>query len=374
MARQRFGANLGRSALGIVLIAIPMTLAAAYASAFGSATLQLEVTTFLIAVVMVVGLQIFSGNTGIMSFGQMAFVGVGAYVGSICTLDPALKQALGLSLPGFVMDAQLSLLPAALIAALAAGIVAALTSLPVLRLPGTSAVIAIFALLLISGAIFQAWTGVTRGAGGYYAVPHLTTVWVALAFAVGAVAIGRLFRDGRLGLELRATREDEVAAASVGIAVRRLRAVAWVLGAMVSSLGGVLLAHQLTAFSPPSFSLMPTFIIIAMLVVGGMLTVSGAVLGAALVTLIQQGLRGYENTSIHLGPLSLDRLTGLTQIVLVVLILGALYMRPEGLTGRREFDEHLARVPGRLRGRRRPVTHDTDSPVPDSVREESFGP
>jgi branched-chain amino acid transport system permease protein len=352
-----------------------MTLAAAYASAFGSRTLQLEVTTFLIAVVMVVGLQIFSGNTGIMSFGQMAFVGVGAYVGSMFTLDPALKLALGLSLPGFVMDAQLSLVPAALIAALVAGVVAALTSLPVLRLPGTSAVIAIFALLLISGAIFQAWTGVTRGAGGYYAVPHDTTVWVALAFAVVSVAIGRLFRDGRLGLELRATREDEVAAASVGIAVRRLRAVAWILGAMVSSLGGVLLAHQLTAFSPTSFSLLPTFIIIAMLVVGGMLTVSGAVLGAALVTLIQQGLRGYENTSVHLGPLSLDRLTGLTQIVLVVLILGALYLRPEGLAGRRELDEHLARVPGRLRGRRRrPVMHEADPSVPDAVREESLGP
>lgn len=243
------------------------------------------------------------------------------------------------------MEAQLPFLAAAAIAALVAGLLAVATSVPIWRLPGTSAVIAIFALLLISGAIIQGWTGVTRGAGGYYAVPRETTVWTAFGFAVLTIAIGRFFRDGRIGLELRASREDEVAAAMVGVPVRRLRVVAWILGAMVSALGGVLLAHQLTAFSPTSFSLLPTFIIIAMLVVGGMLTVSGAVLGAALVTFIQQGVRGYENTAVHIGPINLDRLTGLTQLLLVVLILGALYLRPEGIAGRRELDEHLARLP-----------------------------
>jgi branched-chain amino acid transport system permease protein len=354
-----------RSAVGVLLLGGLMALVAAYATGVGSATFQLQVTTFLVSTVMVVGLQIFSGNTGIMSFGQMAFVGVGAYVGSLLTLDPALKEILGLKLPGFVMDAQLSFVPAALIAALVAGLLAAATSVPILRLPGTSAVIAIFALLLISASVFQGWTGVTRGAGGYYAVPRETTVWTALVFAVVAVAIGRFFRDGRIGLALRASREDEVAAAMAGVPVRRLRAVAWVLGAMVSAVGGVLLAHQLTAFSPASFALLPTFIIIAMLVVGGMLTVSGAVLGAALVTLIQQGVRGFEDTSVNIGPIHLDRLTGLTQLLLVLLILGALYLRPEGIAGRRELDEHLAGLPVWRRRRRAAVASGADAPVPD---------
>ncbi|MEO8690184.1 MAG: branched-chain amino acid ABC transporter permease [Solirubrobacteraceae bacterium] len=364
--RARFGSEAARSLLGVALIGAALLLVTWYASAFGNATLQLQVTTFLVSVVMVVGLQIFSGNTGIMSFGQMAFVGIGAYVGSMLTLNPSLKTALGLSLPGFLMDAQLGLVPAALIAALVAGLFAAITSVPILRLPGTSAVIAIFALLLISISIFQGWTGVTRGAGGYYAVPRQTTVWVALGFALAAVAIGRFFRDTRIGLELRASREDEVAAAMMGVPVRRLRAGAWVLGAMVSAVGGVLLAHQLTAFSPTSFALLPTFIVISMLVIGGMLTVSGAVLGAALVTFIQQGVRGLEDTSLDVGPIHIERLTGLTQLLLVMLILGALYLRPEGIAGRDELDERLLRRPAWSRRRRaRAVPPGNESPLPD---------
>jgi branched-chain amino acid transport system permease protein len=365
---ERLGAGLLRSITGALLLAVPLLIVAWYADAFGSQSLRLQVTTFLISVVMVVGLQIFSGNTGIMSFGQMAFVGIGAYVGSILTLNPAIKAGLGLHLPGFAMNAQLSLVEATAIAAAVAGLIAILTSVPVVRLPQASAVIAIFALLLISGAIFQAWTSVTHGAGGYYAVPRYTTLWAAVSFAVVAVIVGRLFRDSRLGLELRASREDDVAAATVGVRVRRLRGVAWVLGAMVSSVGGVLLAHQLTAFSPTSFALLPTFIVIAMVVVGGWLTVSGAVVGAALVTLVQQGLRGYESTTVDIGFIHLERLTGLTQLVLVLLILGALYLRPEGLVGRRELDEYLVRLPSTLRRRReaRVPVPSADAPVPDA--------
>ena len=124
--------------------------------------------------------------------------------------------------------------------------------------------------------------------------------------------------------------------------VRRLRAVAWVLSAMVSAVAGVLFAHQLTAFSPTSFTLQPTFTVVVMLVVGGMLTVSGAVIGAGLVTLVRQGVLPYESSSLDLGPIHLNRLTGLSDLVLVVMILLALYLRQEGLMGRKELDEHLA--------------------------------
>ncbi len=78
---------------------------------------------------------------------------------------------------------------------------------------------------------------------------------------------------------------------------------------------------------------------IVMLIVGGMGTVSGAVAGAALVTLVQELVSQQEDRSVHLGVLTIHRLTGLTQLVLVALILLVMYVRREGLLGRRELDE-----------------------------------
>ena len=78
-----------------------------------------------------------------------------------------------------------------------------------------------------------------------------------------------------------------------------------------------------------------------MFIVGGMSTVTGAVLGSALVTVVQEGLRPYESSSLDLGLLRFGRLTGLTQIALVLMILAVMYFRREGLVGRRELDESV---------------------------------
>ena len=159
-----------------------------------------------------------------------------------------------------------------------------------------------------------------------------------------AIAVARWFRDSGIGLELQASREDNLASASSGVHVRRLRAVAWVLSAMVSAVAGVLFARRASPRLRPgqSFTLQPTFTVVVMLVVGGMLTVSGPVIGAGLVTLVRQGVLPYESSSLDLGPIHLSRLTGLSDLVLVVMILLALYLRQEGLMGRKELDEHLA--------------------------------
>lgn len=335
---------------GVGLLAGLLLLVTAYAAAYGSPGFQLKVMTFLVSVVLAVGLQIFSGNTGIISFGHMAFVGAGAYIAGMLTLPVALKGLQGLHTPGgFLNDSELSFLPATLIAVGIVGVLAVVAAGPLLRLPGPSAVIGIFALLLIAGVVFDNWNSFTHGAGGVYGLPPDTTIWNSFAWAVIVIAVARWFRDSAVGLELQASREDELASASSGVRVRRLRVVAWVLSAMVSAVGGALFAHQLTSFSPTSFALGPTFTIVVMLVVGGMLTVSGAVIGAGLVTLVAQGILPYESSSLNVGPLHVSRLTGLSDLVLVLLILVALYVRQEGLLGRRELDEHLLGLVRRLR-------------------------
>jgi branched-chain amino acid transport system permease protein len=335
-----------RSAAGAALVCAGLVVVAAWGWAHGGDHSKL--THFFINVTIVVALQAFSGNSGILSFGHMALFGTGAYVAGILTLDPALKSTYLTSLPHFLQDANPRWWIAVALAAAAGGALALLSGVPILRLDGASAVIAILALLLIADVVFGAWTGVTRGGAGLIGLPPEATMTRALAFALVAVVIARVFKDSKTGLLLRASREDAFSAASVGVAVRAYRVRAWVLSGMIAGAAGALFAWWIGTISPTDFFLAPTFALIVMFIVGGKRTVAGAVVGAALVTLVQEQVRGYEDSSLHLGVVTFHRLTGLTQLVLVLMILLVMYARPEGIVGREEPDEAIVRF---LRGR-----------------------
>jgi branched-chain amino acid transport system permease protein len=328
------------SALGAALLSGLLALVAIWG--WQDATQTDKITHFFINVALVVALQLFSGNTGILSFGQMAFVGLGAYTAAVLTLDPVLKPTLVSGLPHFVETANLSFTWAILAAAAVAGALALVTALPLVRLDGASAVIAILALLLIADVVFSAGLGFAKqGSGELYALPQATTLTRALYVAVGAVFVARLFKDSRTGVLLQASREDPAAAAANGVPVRAYRARAWILNGIVSGAAGAVFAWFLGTISATTFFLAPTFALIVMFVVGGANTVSGAVVGAALVTLVQEGVRQYEDRSLDLGVLRIGRLTGLSQMVLVAMILLVMFVRREGIVGRRELDESL---------------------------------
>jgi branched-chain amino acid transport system permease protein len=343
---------LVEAAAGVALLSCGLLAAGIWGWTTNEAR-QGQIITFFTSAIIVLALQLFSGNSGLLSFGHLAFVGVGAYVAGILMLDPATKETLT-GLPGFMQSFSLGFFPATLVAAAVVGLLALVIGLPVVRLTGAAAVIATLVLLLIANVVFGNWTGVTRGAGGLYGVPLVTTVGWALAWTVVALVVARLFKASGWGLQLQASREDELAAPSVGVRVRALRLRAWVLSAMLCGVAGSLIAGFLTTFSPTNFFLQQTFIVIVMLIVGGMGTVTGPLIGAALVTLVQEGLRGYEDESLDLGFVHFARLTGLTQIALVVMILAILYFRRDGLVGRHEADESLRLLAGGRRLRAAP--------------------
>ncbi len=325
--------------LGAALLAGALALVGYWGWHSGE-SLQTKVTHFFINVIFVVALQTFSGNSGILSFGHMAFVGVGAYTAALFTIDPFLKGSLLAAAPGVVRHHTLSFWPVVLLAAGVAGVVAVATAVPILRLDGASAVIAILSLLLIADVVFGSWTDLTNGGAGLYGIPPDATLGRTLAVAVVAVVVARLFRDSKTGLLLQGSREDAFSAASVGVPVRAYRARAWVLSAMLAGAGGALYAFWLGTAIPSAFFLGPTFALIVMFIVGGTATVGGAVLGAAAVTAVQEGVRKYEENSF----LFVNRLTGLTQFTLVVMILVVMYFRREGILGRLELDERLRRA------------------------------
>lgn len=298
------------------------------------------VTSMLITVTAVIGLQIFFGNSGILSFGHAGFVALGAYLSGIMTMAPATKATVLPQLPGLLAAVELGFPLALAVTAVVVGVVAAGIGYVIVRLGGYSAAIASLGVLVIVHAVLLGLPTLTRGAQTFYGIARLTSFPVSLIAAVGAVFIGRIFRESRAGLQLRASREDELAARSFGVNVRLRRLQAWTLAAMLAGVAGALLAHFITAFSPKQFYFTLTFSYIVMLIIGGSATVSGAIGGAVIVLVIGELLRELE-AGFQLGPLLIGPLFGATQVVLALLMLLVMYFRRDGLFGLREPDELL---------------------------------
>ena len=139
------------------------------------------------------------------------------------------------------------------------------------------------------------------------------------------------------------TRDSEYAAATVGVDTVRLRWVAFVASAFIAAFAGGLWAHFVTTFSPRAFYLTETFVALTMLIVGGPRTVSGAVIGTAVVTLLFQGLRTFEN-ELNLRQVFDFQVVGLTEVVLAVLLIIVLALRPGGLIEEREILSSVRRA------------------------------
>jgi branched-chain amino acid transport system permease protein len=325
---------------GTLLFAVPLTLVAVLGNALASPADLRVLVNFMISLVLVLAIQSFSGNSGIVSFGHVGFMGVGAYVAAILTIPPAIKNDILPALPGFLGDNTVSFIPAVLIAGAVGALLAAVIGLVLARMQESAMAMATIGVLFIFFVVFDNWEEVTRGATGIFGIPQATTVWWALGFAVVAIAVCRAFRESDRGLELRSSRTDAVAAEALGADVVRLRFWAWTLSGAIMGVGGGLWAQYNIAFGPKQFFFALTFNLLAMLVVGGLGSVSGAIVGAFTVTAVFEVMRRLEEKV---------EVPGITQIVVALLILVVLYRRPNGLMGLREADDVLLRRLGRLR-------------------------
>lgn len=320
----------------LATLLLPLLLIAAVAHFFGGLVLQRVITVMFINLILVLGLQIFSGNSGILSFGHIAFMGIGAYGSILFSMTPEAKGLALRRLYPFLEQLHLPFLPAMLIGAATATLLAALIGIPLMRISGAAAVIATFSLLIIAHNVFINWEEVTNGARTIFGIEQFTTLWASVAWASIFVIIAYWFKESAVGLKLRASREDENAAASIGINIVAMRWLSFVLSAFVTAIAGALWAHFITSFSPVAFFLTQTFLIISMFIIGGTKSVTGAVVGTLAVTLVFEGSRSIENM-VNLNQLLSFSLSGMTEIVLSVAILLILVFRPAGITGGQEF-------------------------------------
>jgi branched-chain amino acid transport system permease protein len=317
-------------ALSVMLVAIALLVDS------GSAALGRTLIFALINLIVVVGLYAFVGLSGVVSFGHMSFMAAGAYTSAILTTPAVIKSLTLTGLPGFLADAELAALPASLLAGLVAALLALLLAAPLMRLSGLQAGLATVGLLLIARVVLGNLDTVTGGTAGLAAIPASTTLTSVLGWAIVAIVIVWAFQHSPVGLRLRASREDPVAARSIGVSLGRDRTVAFVLSAFLIGVGGALFANYQENITPDQFYISLTFITLAMLVVGGMHSLTGAVCGSVVIAATQEALRHVE-TGIDLGVLDVPARPGLTEVGLGLFMLVVLIGRPEGLTGGREL-------------------------------------
>jgi branched-chain amino acid transport system permease protein len=307
-----------------------------FTMSFTPAVLQRRATEGLIDLIAVVGLYVFVGNSGVLSFGNVAFMAIGAYVSALLTMQPTAKSVFLPDLPVFLARAEWPPFPGALAGGLVASFVAFVVGWPLMRLSGVSASIATFAILVVANVVFGNWTSVTGGQNSLMGLPAYVGLWTAFAWAVAAIAIAFIYQETRSALLLRASREDEAAAQAAGINVVQNRLIAFVISAFLSGISGVLLAHFLGIVRVENFYLDLTFLIVAMLIIGGRGSLTGAVTGAVVIAVLTELLRQSE-IGFQVGNTVIAAPAGLGDVILALIMLVIILFRPNGIAGGREI-------------------------------------
>jgi branched-chain amino acid transport system permease protein len=307
----------------------------------GSQTDNRVLMVFLINLVATVSLQTYMGTSGIISFGHVGFMAIGAYGSALFTANPSIKAAAIPNAPHLILNTSLSFLPAIAIGVAAAVLVAAVIGRVFVKLSGSAAAVATLGFMVVVFTVFSNAEEITRGSKAFSGIPPYTTLPGALIIFAIVLVAARLFRDSDLGLGLRSSSDDAIAAQASGVDILSSRFALWVASAAGSAVAGALYAHYIGAILPKAFHYELTLLLVTMVIVGGR-SITGAVVGTALITVLAEGLRRMES-GFSLGSLSLQEAPGLTTAALALLIVLTLTIRPAGLLGRWEIDELLYR-------------------------------
>jgi branched-chain amino acid transport system permease protein len=321
----------------VVQLAAPAALVVA-AALVGTLVSQASEGYFidsLVKVSIVVALYVFIGNSGVLSFGHVSFVALGAWLAGVLSVPVSEKPAIMPNLAGFLRDRTVGNVSSLALAALVGGVFALVVGLALMRLSGLAAGIATFAVLEITHNVIRYYEKIGPGLNAFSSVPETTGLWQATLGALLVIGVAFAYQRSRFGRLLRATREDPAAASAVGVSVYRQRLGAFVLSGVLAGFAGGLYVHLLPVNSE-SVYLDLTFITLAMLVVGGATSLWGAVVGALAVSALDSFLANAEN-GVSLFGGTLDLPAGTRLVVVGVLMALVLIVRPSGITGGREL-------------------------------------
>lgn len=297
---------------------------------------QLQVRSVLVTTVIVVALYVFVGNSGVISFGQVSFVAVGAFAAGLAAAPADVKPTTFPKLIPFLAELEIGNIESLVLAAAVGGLFAFIVGIPLMRLSGLSAGIATFAVLIITNNVLRNWEAIGPGAKTLSLIPQTTFFIQATTGLLIVMAVAYVYQTSRSGRRLRATREDAAAAQSSGIDVHRERLWAFTLSGVLGGFAGGLLVHQLGSITTQQVFLDLAFITLAMLVVGGIGSLWGAVVGALTIAGLNAFLAEAQR-GITIGSFDLELPGGTRLLTLGVVMLVVVLFKPTGVTGSREL-------------------------------------
>jgi branched-chain amino acid transport system permease protein len=272
-----------------------------------------------INIILAVSLNLINGITGQFSIGHAGFYAVGAYTSaSIVYYGQDAMRGMIAFLPRMAQDAVLLIIGVSG-AALAAGLAGLAVGIPSLRLRGDYLAIVTLGFGEIIRVLILNIDAI-GGARGFSGIPQLGNVfffWVFLFVLVTVFTI-RSLANSSYGRAFVSIRDDEIAAEAMGVDTTRVKVLAFVISSMFAGIAGSLFGHYTAYLNPNSFTFITSFYLIIMIVVGGLGSIEGSILGAVLITVVLEAFRS----------LSEFRLVGFSILLVLVMI-----YRPQGLMG-----------------------------------------
>ncbi len=289
-------------------------------------------------ITLAVSYNLVNGVCGLLHLGPNAFITIGAYTSALLTMSPMEKQM------SFIIEPLIwpfSVLQAPFFVSLIAGgvmatIFAFIISFPVFRVRGDYLAIVTLGFGEVVRVLCNALQGVTNGPLGLKGLYPYTNLWWSWGVAVFTVIVITMLINSSYGRAMKAIREDEIAAKAMGIDPFRHLLLAFLVSAFFSGVAGGLLAHLITTISPTLFTFFLTFNLLIIIVVGGLGSTTGAIIGAALFAWGGEALRVVESP-MNLGFISIPGIPGMRMVLFSVILMVVIIFARRGIMGRNEF-------------------------------------
>jgi branched-chain amino acid transport system permease protein len=292
-----------------------------------------------IFITLAVSYNLVNGFCGVLHLGPNAFIAIGAYTSALLTMTPAEKQLnfiiepLIWPLSAFQVPFLFSLLAAGILAT----VFAYLISFPVFRVRGDYLAIVTLGFGEVVRVFCNALQSLTNGPLGLKGLAPHTNLWWSWGVAVITVVCVAKLVNSSWGRAMKAIREDETAARAMGVDPYRHLLLGFLISAFFSGVAGGLLAHLITTISPTLFTFFLTFNLLIMIVVGGLGSTTGAVIGAALFAWGGEALRIVERP-MDFGVFTIPGIPGMRMVVFSLILMIVIIFARRGIIGRNELN------------------------------------
>ncbi len=292
--------------------------------------------------ILALSLNLIYGITGMFSLGHAGFMAIGAYVSALLVLSPAQKNSMWIleDIYPFLLNVNAPFIVSIILGGLVAAFFGLLVALPVLRLGGDYLGIATLGFAEIIRILITNAARLTNGPLGLKGIPAYTTLFMSWG-CLGVVLLCTVcMLRSNFGGVLRAVRDDEVAAKMMGINTFKIKVIAFTLGCFGGGLGGALMGNLITTIDPRMFMITQTYNILMIIVVGGLGSVTGSIIGSVLVTTMLEWLRFVENP-ITIWSINIPGIPGMRMVIFSLLLIIVIIFRREGIMGMREFSWNI---------------------------------